>query len=532
MARHPGHRTRARPAGTGSHDLPQPFVGPAHISDLPPVARPGRPQFERIVATRGQPPGRSARDRLGIELAEAFEDNRASVGRHAGEARDLRSEAVRCDRDDRVRRVGHAARVVDAEGDHGARAAVGRDAAQLAPGPQHQRIATRHPVDQRIKAVDRPGLLHVHIEIAIDHLLLAGGEVLDPQLGLVVVAADERQPLAIGRWLRAHCAAITADRRGDFTRGKIVALDGEGALRRILRIFEDRARGDVARIIDRAAVGRVNRLAKLFLQCLAGTRDQLYAAAPRNVVEPYLAGAERALRGEMLFRHDIIAIGRPARLVEQAELFLGQLALVRPVGIHDPDIVAATAIAGERDARPVGREARLHFPGQPLGDPGWRTARDRHRVAVAQQRESQAAPVGRDVDIHPRAFVGTDWNLPDIRPARCAYVPLFLFRFGGGGIGGCRRSLHRHAAALGGTIFGRCIDFLFLDRIGAGLRVLGMRRLAGEKKRKNGGDTGLHGVLRYGKSLGQRTLARSTRCTATRRSGRSSPAASAVSTSN
>ena len=133
------------------------------------------------------------------------------------------------------------------------------------------------------------------------------------------------------------------------------------------------------------------------------------------MVEPDLAGAERALRGEMLARGDILAVRAPGRRVQQAEGLPGDRARARSVGVHHPDIVAAAAVRGEGDQPPVGREARLHVEGEARGDPRRRPARDRHGVDVAEQVEGDRPPVRADVDVHPGALV-------DVRsaPAGCA----------------------------------------------------------------------------------------------------------------
>src|SRR3546814_2731565 len=76
------------------------------------------------------------------------------------------------------------------------------------------------------------------------------------------------------------------------------------------------------------AVGGEDRFAKLFLMLFIGLLDQWHARAARHMVHPHLAGAERATGGEMLLGDEELAVGRPARLIEQAEILLRTLALV------------------------------------------------------------------------------------------------------------------------------------------------------------------------------------------------------------
>ena len=135
----------------------------------------------------------------------------------------------------------------------------------------------------------------------------------------------------------------------------------------------------------------------------------------------------------MLLGDDEAPVGAPRRLVEEAEVLLGDLALVAAVGVHQPDIVAAAAVGGEGDAAAVGREARMNFPRQTLGDARRGAALDRHGVDVAQQGEGDAAAVGADVDIHPAAFVDVDRDLANARAERAIDVPLGRLGLGRGG---------------------------------------------------------------------------------------------------
>src|SRR5437868_4472463 len=116
----------------------------------------------------------------------------------------------------------------------------------------------------------------------------------------------------------------TAGAAGDLAAlagGHVVALDVEHLLVRILGIDELVAGGGVAAEIDGLAVRREGRLAKLLLELRIGPLDQGDAVADAgDMVEPDLAGAERALRGEMLARGDILAVRAPGRRVEQAEI--------------------------------------------------------------------------------------------------------------------------------------------------------------------------------------------------------------------
>ncbi len=492
MSRHAGDLARIAAAGIGDDDFAQASIGPADIGHPLTIARESRPAFDRVVVAR-QPPGRTAVDGFGPQFAEAFEHHAAPIGRQDGVLDHPGRDRVGRDRDHRMRCVRDAARIVDPEGDFARAAAIGVHAAQFAARPEHNRPAVGHPVHVRIDAVNRPGALQVEIEFAVDFPLAAGNHILDEQLGLVALAPHERHQPPIGRGSRTHRPAITGNGRARFAGGKIVTLDLEQRLGRVLRIFEDRPGSDVPGVIDRLAIGGIDRLAQFLLVLLVGPLDQSDAAAARDVVEPDFAGARAAPGGEVLLGDDEAAVGRPVGLVQQAEAFLGQLLPVRAIGIHQPDIVAPAAIRGESDAAAIGRPARLHFPGEPLGNPGRGPAGNRHGVDIAEHGEGQHPPVGRDIDIHPRALIGADRDLLDIEAGRVGDVPFGVLvafrRFD-------RGRLDRFAAIERGQFvrFGLRRDHLvfrlfgFLDRHLRVLPVLRESRLGGEYEGEGGCD--------------------------------------------
>ena len=190
------------------------------------------------------------------------------------------------------------------------------------------------------------------------------------------------------------------------------------------------------------------------------------------------------------------------------------------------DIVAATAIAGERDA--LRRAGAAALP-RPAPRRSGLACRPRSASCRCRPAKKASCAVGRDVDIHPCL------RPCGFEPAGYSPAQLATSHFSSSG-----------SAAAGLAVAGAASTTMPLPSAGpssadastscssTGLGLgCGSWACAGwlAKKRGNGGDTGLHGVLRYGNRWSAHA-ARSTRCTATRRSGRSSPAASAVSTSN
>ena len=297
--------------------------------------------------------------------------------------------------------------------------------------PEHDAAAVGRPCHVGIDASDRPGLLHVLIERVVDLALHPAVEILDVELGLAGFAPHEGDSLAVGGGGGTDRSARARYGGARLAGHHVIAFDVEQVGVGILGIFEDRPRRHVARKEHRFAVGSVDRLAQFLLQLLARALDQLHAAAARDVVQPHLAGAERARGREMLFRDDEAAVGTPAWLIEQAEVFFSQLALVAAIHVHQPDIVAATAIRHEGDALAVGREARLLFISQTIGDACRRAAHDRHGIDVAEQIECQHFSVARDIDVHPAALADRDRHLPRRHAGGRVDVP---FR----GLGWCR----------------------------------------------------------------------------------------------
>ena len=240
-------------------------------------------------------------------------------------------------------------------------------------------------------------------------------------------AMDVGEPAAVGRGCRPDRAARPAGDLDALAAGHFVALDREHLLVRILGIFERVARRRVAAEIDVAAVGGEGRFAQLLLELGIGPLDQgLARAAAADIVEPDLAGTQRALGGEMLARRDEAAVRAPGRIVQEGEGLGGDGAGTGAVDVHHPDIVAAATVRGEGELAAVGREARLHVEGEAGSDPGRPAAGDRHGVEVAEQVEGDRPPVRADVDVHPGAFGNIDRNLAQALAGRSVDVPFRL----------------------------------------------------------------------------------------------------------
>ena len=70
------------------------------------------------------------------------------------------------------------------------------------PGPQDQRLGVAGPAERGVDPVDRPGLLEITLDGMQEKPLSSAREVLHDQTRASLIASDERQPLAVGRWRR------------------------------------------------------------------------------------------------------------------------------------------------------------------------------------------------------------------------------------------------------------------------------------------------------------------------------------------
>src|SRR5205814_9229693 len=86
--------------------------------------------------------------------------------------------------------------------------------------------------------------------------------------------------------------------------------------------------------------------------------DDLNALAAILVIHPDSAGRRAAFAAATpALAHDyVVAVGRPGRLERRGVQVGEHRALVRAVGIHDPEVVLAAAVGDEGDGLAVGRD--------------------------------------------------------------------------------------------------------------------------------------------------------------------------------
>ena len=373
-----------------------------------------------MVRLARQAPRRPVRKVLDPQIAQGLIDHARSVRRRPRPAHHFHIEGVGGHIDREAHGLLDATDVCDVERDvrHLARGDV--DAADLAAGPEDDGRVVGRPAHRRIDAVDGPGLLQVAVETGIDRRLASALDVHHEQGRLVANAPDEGQTLAVGRRRRADRSARPAQKLLDLARLAIQPLDDIDLGVHVLGIFEHLARGVVVTEVQIATVRREGGFPGVLL--LRAPRGELDTAAARAVIHPHLAGPQRPGRGEVFARHDELAVRRPVGRVQQTEALVRHLRRVRPVAVHDPDIVAAVTVGGEGDLRPVRRIFRLHVPGDAGCDGPRLAAADRHDVDVAQQVKDDLAAVRADVQRHPGAFGDVDGRVVR-RARRVLYVP-------------------------------------------------------------------------------------------------------------
>ena len=142
------------------------------------------------------------------------------------------------------------------------------------------------------------------------------------------------------------------------------------------------------------------------LVIFAGGELDAFTAA--QVVHPEFASAQGTRRSEVFAGDDVFAIGSPHAVVDQAEVLFGDLAGVFAVAIHHPGIVTAASIGGEEDFFAIGTKTGLHFKGMPRAQHAGFSALHGQDIDVTQKVESNFFAIGRNVEVHPGAFIGAE----------------------------------------------------------------------------------------------------------------------------
>jgi hypothetical protein len=132
----------------------------------------------------------------------------------------------------------------------------------------------------------------------------------------------------------------------------------------------------------------------------------------------------------MLAGDDVLAVGRPVRLIQQAERLFRHLFRVTAVARDRPDVVAGSAITRERDPFSVRVVLRLHVPCDSARERARFASSHRDHIEVSEQIEDDLPSVRTDVDRCPGDLRRVDRDFLRRRGHRCVHVPLrFLILF-------------------------------------------------------------------------------------------------------
>src|SRR5258708_3607666 len=106
---------------------------------------------------------------------------------------------------------------------------------------------------------------------------------------------------------------------------------------------------------------------------------------------------------------DVFAIGRPGRRDEISLFVFAELFRIGSVGVCDPQVVCAVAIAGEGDHLAIRREHGLAVEGETAGYSLGLAALHWKSVEVANHVEENGLAIGRDGEGQPSAFVDREF---------------------------------------------------------------------------------------------------------------------------
>ena len=144
------------------------------------------------------------------------------------------------------------------------------------------------------------------------------------------------------------------------------------------------------------------------------------------MVHPHLPRAERTTAREMLARHDVVSIGREHRIVEQSEVFFGDLTRISAVCIHQPDVVAPTRIARKEDRFSVGTESRLNLERETATEQFCCATCHRNRINITEQVEGDGFSIGAHIEVHPCALLGCEAVVFEFPvPGRIGDIPIW-----------------------------------------------------------------------------------------------------------
>ena len=385
-----------------------PLVAPADVRDPLAVRRPGGAELPRLRVLR-QRLRSAVGQRHGPEPAQRAEHEGVAVGGDHRPAHQPGLDLVGDGGAGLAHRLGDVEVDLGGERDAGPLAGVRVHLPEAALGEHQEVLVVVEPVHPRVQPVDREPLLLVGIQPVADPGQLARGEVEHLQRRLGADPPDHRQPGPVGGRRGSHRAA-RLPRDGALLTGRpVVPPDLPDAPVGVPVVGVATA---AAAEVDEPAVGGERRLGRAAQPLLL---RQLHAGPPQPVGHPQLLQADRRRVGEATPGDDVLAVGGPRRLGVAGRGVVGEGAGAAAVGVHEPQVPVAAAVAAEHERRAVGGPAGVAVPLRAARQPRRRAAVDRQHVQVPQQIEDESIPVGVQIDPHPGPFGGLEGNLPGRR---------------------------------------------------------------------------------------------------------------------
>jgi hypothetical protein len=146
------------------------------------------------------------------------------------------------------------------------------------------------------------------------------------------------------------------------------------------------------------------------------------------MVHPYFASAKGTGGGKMFSAKYIVSVHRPDRIVYQSKIFLGNLFGFGTVGVHLPNIIASTGIAGKADVFAIRTIPGLHLIGMSAPNQGSSAPVDGHGIDIAQHIKNDLTAVRTYIQTYPGPFVGGNGDLFKGQ-CRSIDIPFVFFGF-------------------------------------------------------------------------------------------------------
>ena len=295
------------------------------------------------------------------------------------------------------------------------------DAADAALVGIDDRRAVRREGVAREQVAGVSRLLVVALGRVCEPAIFPGTEITQPEPAVSPITRRVGEERPIGRQRRTHGAALRA---GQGVFAAVAQVETHDLPQRQPHVVVETA--VLARVVQVASFRRVDRAKRVRAIARGGVGTclglgDLHAASAIDVVRPQLEGSQSPLgaRGDY-----VRPVGCPRGRCElDVTLVRGQLAGFAAIGVCDPHVLAAVAVADKSDSHAVRRELRLRVERHAAGDAAGGAAFDGKDIQVSDRFHDDGGAVGRNVQRQPGHGVGLegDFARPFERqlPGRC-----------------------------------------------------------------------------------------------------------------